>query len=179
MDDQVVGCICEGNAEHAILDILLENDYLIFRKQDLINSNDLRLRNARDFEARYLRESFPDKVQIYLILDSHTQEFKLSKGYRHKAEVHKVVTAPEIEMLLILDQGLYDKFQKVKSSMKPSAFCKNRMSIGYRKSYQFVYGYFSSDPRRLLKAIQEYARRTAVQKDELTLEDLLRPEYRH
>lgn len=49
MGDQFIACICEGNAEEAILKILLEGDKLIFSEKEIINPNDLQLRNARKF----------------------------------------------------------------------------------------------------------------------------------
>lgn len=42
-----------------------------------------------------------------------------------KVDVINVITAPEIEMLIILNEGLYSEFKK--SGIKPSEFCKAKM----------------------------------------------------
>jgi hypothetical protein len=62
-------CICEGAAERAILDILLENDLLIFSKKELIDDDIIRCRDAKEFESRYLRKIFEHKISVIRILD--------------------------------------------------------------------------------------------------------------
>ena len=83
-----------------------------------------------------------------------------------------VVTSPEIEILIIIDAGHYDKFKK-KSSIKPSSYCKNILRMSKIKSYDFVKSYFN-DCNKLVYAIIEYARVTKHSKDYLTLYDLLK-----
>ena len=94
-------CICEGAAERAIIDLLLDKEKLIFERKDLIEEEVLKPRSAKEFETRYLRKGFSEKVTVYRILDSRREEFKLSKAYAHKVDVVNVITAPEIEMLII------------------------------------------------------------------------------
>lgn len=43
-------CIYEGSAEKAILDILLDNDRLIFTRKELIEQELLHCRSAKAFE---------------------------------------------------------------------------------------------------------------------------------
>ena len=50
-------CICEGSAESAIIDILIDNDLLIFSREELLEESVIRCRNAKRFEERYLRKS--------------------------------------------------------------------------------------------------------------------------
>ena len=56
----------------------------------------------------YLRKGFPDKISVIRILDSRRQNFKLSKAYEHKVDVINVITAPEIEMLIIFNENKYN-----------------------------------------------------------------------
>lgn len=102
-------CICEGNAERAILDILLDNHKLIFKREELLEEEILKCRSGKEFEKRYLRKGFLEKITIYRILDSHTERFNLSKAYEHKVDVKNVVTAPEIEKLIICNEGKINK----------------------------------------------------------------------
>ena len=46
------------------------------------------------------------------ILDSRREEFRLSKAYAQKIDVVNVITAPEIEMLIIQAEGAYDQFKR-------------------------------------------------------------------
>lgn len=57
-------CICEGAAEEAIIDILLDNHLLIFERSELIEEEVIRCRQGKKFEERYLRKGFTDKVSV-------------------------------------------------------------------------------------------------------------------
>lgn len=49
-------CICEGSAEEAIIDILVDNDLLIFNREEMLEERVIRCRSAKRFEERYLRK---------------------------------------------------------------------------------------------------------------------------
>jgi hypothetical protein len=164
-------CICEGAAEAAIMDILVDSDLLIFSRDEMLDERVIRCRSAKRFEERYLRKGFDEQISVIRILDSHREEFRLSKAYKHKIDVVNVVTAPEIEMLIIHNEGAYEQFKK--SGKKPSDFCKTDLRMGDVKSYDFVHTYFSN-PEILIRAIKEYHRVANIQKGEYTLFDLLR-----
>ena len=51
-------CICEGSAEEAIIDILVDNDLLIFNREEMLEERVIRCRSAKRFEERYLRKGF-------------------------------------------------------------------------------------------------------------------------
>jgi hypothetical protein len=95
----IVACICEGGAETAIIDMLVNNDMLIFSRDQMLDEDVIRCRSGKEFEQRYLRKGFDSKITVLRILDSHSEGFRLSAAYVHKVDVIKVVTAPEIEML--------------------------------------------------------------------------------
>lgn len=115
-------CICEGSAEEAIIDILVDNDLLIFNREEMLEERVIRCRSAKRFEERYLRKGFDEQISVIRILDSRREEFRLSKAYEQKIDVVNVITAPEIEMLIIHAEGAYDQFKR--SGKKPSEFCK-------------------------------------------------------
>ena len=165
-----VACIAEGSAETAIIDTLLEHHLLIFTRKDMLDEKVLRCRNASAFESRYLRMGFKDKITVYRILDSRREQFRLGKAYEHKVDVINVVTAPEIEMLIILNENRYDDFKK--SGLKPSEFCVTTLKLRHVKSYDFVRNYFS-DPNVLIAAIKKYTEVSRIPKGEWTLLDLL------
>ena len=164
-------CICEGSAENAIIDILVDEHLLIFEREEMLDEQVIRIREARKFEERYLRKGFDDQISIIRILDSRRENFKLSKAYEHKIDVINVITAPEIEMLIILSEDKYKEFKK--SGKKPSEFCKQNLKMVNVKSYDFVREYYR-DSRSLVEAIKKYTEVSKIQKGEYTLWDLIR-----
>lgn len=170
MGDNIIACICEGGAEHAIMDILLDNRSLIFEKHQLLDEKILSVRSASKFEQQYLRKDFHKKITIYRILDSRRENFKLSKLYKNKVEVINVITAPEIEMLIIHNEGKYDDYKRTKK--KPSDYCKQNLKLSDVKTYQFVKAYFSNLDT-LVSAIKIYHQKANIQNKEVTLFDLL------
>ena len=166
-----VACICEGSAEMAIMDILLDHNLLIFQREDLLEETPLLCRKGKTFEETYLRRQFDDKITVVRVLDSRRENFKLSKAYQSKVDVINVITAPEIELLIILSENAEKAFRK--SKKKPSDFCKTDLKMPDVKAYSFVRDYFS-DYQKLINAIKRYSEITKGHKDEYMLWDLLK-----
>lgn len=166
-----VACICEGSAEQAIMEILLESDALIFNQEQLLDERIIRTRDASSFERQYLRRGFNQKITVLRVLDSRNENFRLSKAYKNKISVIDIITAPEIEMLIIISEGKYDDFKKTRD--KPSEFCKVSLRYKHVKNYDFVKEYFS-DIGKLICSIKEYRRVSRIIKGEYTLFDLLK-----
>ena len=168
---KIKACICEGAAEAAIMDILLDNHLLIFEREEMLDEAVIRCRDGKTFENRYLRKGFKEMVSIIRILDSRKENFKLSKAYERKVDVINVITAPEIEMLIIFNEDKYNEFKK--SGKKPSIFCKENLKMPNVKSYDFVENYFGN-PKILVQAIKKYNEMSKIRKGEYTLLDLLK-----
>jgi hypothetical protein len=166
-----VACIAEGAAETAIIDILTDHHLLIFDREEMLDEQVLRCRSASAFESRYLRKGFSSKITVYRILDSRRENFRLGKAYEHKVDVINVVTAPEIEMLIILNENRYDDFKK--SGMKPSEYCVTVLKLQHVKSYDFVKQYFS-DPSVLIAAMKKYTKVSRIPKGEWALLNLVK-----
>ncbi len=164
-------CICEGAAEEAIMDVLLDNNLLIFTREEMLEEKVIRCREGKRFEERYLRKGFDGKISIIRILDSRREKFKLSRAYQDKVDVINVITAPEIEMLIICTEDKYQEFKK--SKKKPSIFCKEDLKMSNVKSYDYVREYFA-DVNVLITAIKRYTEISKVEKGECTLLDLLK-----
>ncbi len=166
-----IACICEGAAEQAVIELLLEHNKLIFTRDEMLEGEPLRCRSAAKFEERYLRKGFSEKITVYRILDSRREKFTLSKAYARKIDVINVITAPEIEMLVIFNENRYNDYKK--SGKKPSDYCKTSLKYADVKNKTFIEDYFA-DISSLVSAITEYKRVSNVQPDELTLADLLK-----
>ncbi len=172
-EDKIIACICEGSAESVIVNKLMDADKLVFSRDDLLDNEVLRCRSARKFEDRYLGKGFTKKITVYRILDSRREDFKLRKAYESKVDVINVITAPEIEMLVIIHEGKYAQYCKVKSNTKPSDYCKDTLKYPSIKSTEFITEYFSNIDD-LINAIKEYRRLSNIPKNEICLADLLK-----
>ena len=168
----LIACICEGGAEIAIMDILLDNDLLIFNREQMIDESVLPRTSVKEFERRYLRIAYDQKILILRVIDSRREEFSLSKAYRCQVEVINVITAPEIEMLIIASMKKYDEYCRSKTR-KPSDYCKNVLGIKDVKSPAFIKEYFS-DSGFLVDSIKEYHRVHKQKTTEASLYDLIK-----
>ena len=171
-ETSLIACIGEGTAECAIMDMLLDNNLLIFTREQMIEEQVLRRVSVKEFERRYLRMEYDRKILILRILDSRSEKFILSKAYRCQVEVVNVITAPEIEMLIIVSKGKFDDYKKC-GNIKPSDYCKSVLGIKNVKSSKFILDYFSN-PTFLVKSIKEYHRVHKQRQDEASLYDLIK-----
>ena len=61
----------------------------------------IRCRDGKRFEEKYLRKGFLEKISVIRILDSRRENYVIN-----------VITAPEIEMLIIFNEDKYKEFKK-------------------------------------------------------------------
>lgn len=82
-------------------------------------------------------------------------------------------------MLVIISEGRFTDYLKVKSKVKPSEYCKQSLKLRQIKEYDYIRDYFS-DVNHLISVITEYHSLMKVNKDNfsLTLYDLLESEYK-
>lgn len=165
----LIACLCEGSMEQAIMEILLDNNRLIFEREQLLEEEILRCRSAKNFERDYLNKTTNEMITVYRILDSTNENFKLSGPYLKRVTVVNIITAPEIEMLVIHAEGKYDDYSRKR--MKPSDYVKQHLEMGKIKSYDFAKKYFY-DVDILVNAIQQYKQKSANKNG--TLADLLK-----
>ena len=165
-------CICEGAAEEAIMNALLDADQLIFSREQLVDEKITRLRKAKEIQTTFLGRDYEKPLDIVRILDSETDRFRLGKLYVDRFQVYNVYTKPEIEMLLILSEKKYDAYRR--AHKKPSQYCVEDLLPGENvKGKTFLQKYFQ-DTTRLRGAIEEYRRVGTRPPGELILCDLLK-----
>ena len=172
-------CSCEGAAEEAVMNILLDNDCLIFSKAALVDRKITRRRKAVDIQQEFLNRDYsPQNVSIIRVLDSRRENFKLGKLYEKRFPVYTFRTTPEIEMLLIIAEKVDDVYRRqYKTSIKPSSFCQKELNLGRGlKSGAFWKEYFA-DVGKLLNVLRKY-HETRSDKKELSIYDLLKNEYK-
>lgn len=173
--ETIVACICEGNAEEAVVNILLDHDKLIFDRSQMLEEKVIRERSATTFERKYLNREFGDKkIIIYRILDSRKEKFNLSKVYHGKIEVIDIITAPEIEMLIIHNENKFADFKKyANKGLKPSEYCKQILKLPNVKNKKYILSYFN-DIANLTRAIKEHKSKANIKSGEKTLADILK-----
>ena len=175
-EKKAIFVLCEGAAERAIIDILLDHDKLIFTRDELNEREPLRVRSGKNFERDYLNKSM-DQVQLYRVLDSKKEatHFNLSKAYAEKVEVINLITAPEIEMLIIIAANKFDEYRQKYSHMKPSEYVTQFLKIKHVKSSATIKKIFS-DVELLCSCIREHKRLSqgAVKKNIKYLDAILK-----
>ena len=173
--------MCEGSNELAVVRILLENDALIFTEDDLLGLTPYharQIKNNTQVQAA-LSMYFGNDVLVMRIGDKQSDRLVIPADFREKiCETVKYCTLPELEMLLIISEGLVKEYEKVKSSVKPKVFAKEHIWCNQRRydnSSQFYRDYYGSDCGKLIRVIRDYKRiRGSHRRDELYLADILK-----
>lgn len=159
---------CEGGHEDVVVRMLRDAGYLrcpVERITDIA-----RERKAEDIQEKYLGYSYKPGLAIVRVVDTKTGAFELGKLYKDRFPVYTIRTSPEIEMLVIINEDRYDDFQREKSNMDPSIFCKVHLSLPDIKRPAFLQRYWNAESLR--QAILEY-KRLQPSTEDLLLADLL------
>lgn len=111
--------MCEGPNEREIINILLEHDCLEISEDDLLGLTPYHARQiTASAQVRTELNLYPGKVVVGRIGDSQNERLKIPEDYKEKiVEVRKYCTKPELEMLLIIAEGLLNEYEKGKSKM--------------------------------------------------------------
>lgn len=167
-------CMCEGAAESSVVDILLNDDKLIFKRKQLHDYSTIRRISAKDFEKNYLGFNFSYKPVLIRLTDRANEMFRLSTYYKDKIDVYNVVTRREIEMLVIHSENKYDDYKK--SGKSPSRYCKENLRLPNIKKSIFWNSYYRNS-EDLISAINDYDKKTQNMKSVYTLRDLIKPQF--
>lgn len=81
-EDSYVLCLCEGGAEISIMNMLVNNNKLIFNKEDLIQKKVHPRMKVRKVERKFLNKSYSKPLVILRIIDSPREQFNLKKQYK-------------------------------------------------------------------------------------------------
>ena len=101
------------------------------------------------------------------------------KKYASKDRIYDYCTRPEIEMLLIYNENLMDKYLKVKSKIKPKIFAKRNIVYKghkYDNSTKFFEEYYGGldNKGKLVNNIKGYKKFQTNRPGEKYLADLLK-----
>ena len=172
--------MCEGPNELEIIKILLRHNCLKLTEDDLLG--------LIPYHARQIKNSgmvqtalnmYSGKVRVLRVGDKLNEKLQIPKEYQDKiTSVEKYCTKPELEMLLIISEGLTKEYEKVKSKEKAKTFAKANIKCGrrpYKNDTSFYTEYYDDNPDLLVKSIKEYRQiKGSHHKDEHYLAELLR-----
>lgn len=175
-------CISEGSAEEVIIKKLFESNKLAFKNTDVYDEDKLirrfsRTRQGNKFAKENLEMDYGDRGIIILrILDSKKEGFNLGKVYDERVksgeiQIYNILTRPEVEILMIINEGHYQKFTNRSGDISANIYCKRELKMGNKvKSAKFVSDYFDIDI--LINSIRKYKELHSTN-DEYCLFDLL------
>lgn len=172
--------MCEGSNEERLLELLLDNDKLIISRDDLIGRKPYHIRQLNNPFVKTMLKHYNKPVIIYRIGDKQSDKFPIPKDLRNivsQDRIFKYCTKPELEILLIINEKLYDEFRKSRNK-SPKSFAKENIIYNrryYDQSSDYLIDYYSEKRiSMLIDNLQEYKRIKKHNKDELYLVDLLK-----
>ncbi|MEA1975237.1 MAG: hypothetical protein U9N10_06710 [Bacillota bacterium] len=172
--DYLIICICEGTAEEDVINWLLDEDLLLFSRDELVGKTRgklTRTRKANKIESEILSYDFDKDVVIFRIIDSKNEKFELGNLYKERHDVVNYITNPEIEILMISKCGELDKYTRKFSRQKPNEYAKEQYKVKKIKSKGTFYDFFEGDINLLIGALREHKSKKG--KGHLTIYDLL------
>ena len=172
--------MCEGSNELAVINILLQNDLLTIKEDDLLGLKAFHARQINSNSAVKLELNiYPgNDVCVLRIGDTLTEKLTIPEDYANKiVNTEKYCTKPELEVLLIIAENLWGEYEKKKSSVKPKVFAKTEIVFNgkrYNNSTTFYEQYFEDRADLLVDSIKQYKHLKKHDKEELYLADLLK-----
>ena len=109
--------MCEGNNEKAIMNLLLDANKLKITRDDLIELTPFHVRQLSNPTIISMLKNYNKEVTILRIGDTQKDKLIIPKELKDivsSNRIYKYCTLPEIEILLIINEGLYNEFLKSK-----------------------------------------------------------------
>ena len=123
--------MCEGPNELIVITILIEKGYFIYEEDDLLGLVPYFARqiDKSPVVMTELNRYHNNDITILRIGDKQTDELRIPNEYKEKITggIKYYCTLPEIESLLIISEGLWDEFLKVKSKERAKEFAKKHI----------------------------------------------------
>ena len=171
--------LCEGTNEVCIINLLLKHNKLKFGIDDLVSLKPFNARQLSNPTIKSELRVYNRPVEVLRIGDTQRDKFSIPRDLNDivsKDRIYKYCTLPELEILIILNEGLYKQFQKSKES--PKTFAKRNIIYNnrrYDQSSDFLEMYYGGKRINMLtKNIIDYKHLKKHKKDEFYIADLLR-----
>lgn len=171
--------LCEGTNEVCIINLLLKHNKLKFSIDDLISLKPFNARQLSNPTIKSELRIYNKPVEVLRIGDTQRDNFPIPNDLSDlvsKDRIYKYCTLPELEILLIINEGLYKQFKKSKES--PKVFAKRNIIYNnrrYDQSSDFLEIYYGGKRiNMLVQNLNEYKHLKKHNKNELYLSDLLK-----
>ena len=168
--------MCEGPNEKRIIELLLENNKLLFTKNDLVGLVPYHARTLTSPVIKLALNMYHGDFVVLRVGDVQNDVLKIPKEYKKRiVSIEKYCTKPELEVLLLLCEGMYAKY--LGCHMNPKSIAKDCISYNHRRydnSTLFWNEYFVNRIENLVWCLHEYKRIKKHNKDELYIADLLK-----
>lgn len=174
--------LCEGQNEEVLLNLLLNADALCFNRDDLIGRRPYPVRQLSNPTIKTELKHYNNAVKVYRVGDKQNDKLVIPRDLKNivvSSEIYKYCTKPELEMLLIINEGLEKEYEKVKKIKSPKVFAKEHIKyngLEYDQSSIFLEMYYGGkNIKDLISNIKKYKTyKKQHEKDELYLADLLK-----
>lgn len=171
--------LCEGTNEVCIINLLLKHNKLKFGIDDLVSLKPFNARQLSNPTIKSELRVYNRPVEVLRIGDTQRDKFLIPRDLNDivlKDRIYKYCTLPELEILIILNEGLYKQFQKSKES--PKTFAKRNIIYNnrrYDQSSDFLEMYYGGKRINMLtQNLIDYKHLKKHKKDEFYIADLLR-----
>lgn len=171
--------MCEGANEEKLLELLLDNRCLKITRDDLIGRRPYHIRGLDNPFIKSELRRYNSEVLIYRIGDKQNDKLKIPNELKDivlNKNIYKYCTKPELEVLLIINDGKYKDF--LKSGKSPKEYAKENIKLNkryYDNSTLFYEDYYGGKRIKLLVSnIKEYKKLKRHKSDEYYLFDLLK-----
>lgn len=166
----IVVLACEGNSEVELMFQLMKDDQLIFDTNSILDGRPIHLRQPK-LISPIINTLPPDaNITFYRIGDTQKDEFDIScfgESRGNHIKINKLCTTPEIEILIIINEKMYDNYLKVKTKIRPKQFVKS-----YVENFVSFKEYVQT--HNMLFAIKEYKRIKKHKSGEGFLADIIK-----
>lgn len=172
--------LCEGSNEQTIINLLLDHKKLKFCRNDLIGLIPYHARQLSNPIVKSALRMYHLPVTVLRIGDTQREKMTIPKDLKEivsRDNIETYCSLPELEILLIINENLYNDF--IKSGEKSAKTYAKRNIVYHKKRYdqtnEFIQIYYGGKRiTNLINNLNEYKRIKKHNKDQKYLADLLK-----
>ena len=162
---------CEGKSELMLILHLIERGIFFAKPEELLDDRPIHVRQLKEIATLINTLDIDELIEVYRIGDTQKDQLDL-RGFearKDKITIYKVCTKPEIEILIIINEGLYKDFSKKhrQLGLSPKEYVKT-----YLRECSSIEKYIQSHD--IVPAIKEYKRIKNHKDGEMYLADLIK-----
>ena len=121
--------MCEGTNEEKLVELLLDNNKLKIKRSELIGLKPYNIRQLNNPTIINELIRYGERVIVYRIGDTQKDKLKIPiilKNIISSKDIYKYCTKPELEILLIINDELYQDY--LKSKKRPKDYAKEKIT---------------------------------------------------